>query len=208
VEDILVTPGANMQRTKIIEESLKIGTKALQAAFRLPPNVDPAEARSRWQDAHLSPDQRDFSMADHKFKEVANQVNNEINKISCLLGQIELEGRRPPLMPSGKFLPCFQPYDPSPGAGGFVSGRFLTGIKPQVHEVRRKGFEFFFHCMAGREGLVDTAVKTSRSGYLQRDSDGSVIQFLYGEDGLDIPKTQFLQPRQFPFIEDNYEVPQ
>lgn len=53
-------------------------------------------------------------------------------QISCLLGQIELEGRRPPLMPSGKSLPCFQPYDPAPGAGGFVSGRFLTGIKPQV----------------------------------------------------------------------------
>ncbi|XP_014822463.1 PREDICTED: DNA-directed RNA polymerase I subunit RPA1 [Poecilia mexicana] len=248
VEDILVKPGANMRRKQIIQESLKIGTTALQAAFKLPPSMTPAEAASRWQDAHLSPDQRDFSMADHKFKEVANQVNNDINKvcmpvglhtpfpdnnlqlmvqsgakgstvntmqISCLLGQIELEGRRPPLMPSGKFLPCFQPYDPSPGAGGFVSGRFLTGIKPQ---------EFFFHCMAGREGLVDTAVKTSRSGYLQRciikhleglvvqydltvrDSDGSVVQFLYGEDGLDIPKTQFLQPRQFPFIENNYEV--
>lgn len=40
-----------------------------------------------------------------------------------------------------------------------MSGRFLTGIRPQ---------EYFFHCMAGREGLVDTAVKTSRSGYLQR----------------------------------------
>ncbi|XP_070692657.1 DNA-directed RNA polymerase I subunit RPA1 [Pempheris klunzingeri] len=248
VEDILVRPVANRQRKKIIEKSLKIGTRALQAAFNLPPNVDQAEARSRWQDAHLNPDQRDFSMADHKFKEVANQVNNDINKvcmpvglhtsfpdnnlqlmvqsgakgstvntmqISCLLGQIELEGRRPPLMPSGKSLPCFQAYDPAPAAGGFVSGRFLTGIKPQ---------EFFFHCMAGREGLVDTAVKTSRSGYLQRcvikhleglvvqydltvrDSDGSVVQFLYGEDGLDIPKTQFLQPRQFPFIEDNYEV--
>ncbi|XP_053735910.1 DNA-directed RNA polymerase I subunit RPA1 [Synchiropus splendidus] len=248
VEDILVKKGANKKRKKIIKESLKIGTKALQAAFNLPPDVTQAEAQSRWQDAHLNPDQRDFSMADHKFKEVANQVNNDINKvcmpiglhtafpdnnlqlmvqsgakgstvntmqISCLLGQIELEGRRPPLMPSGKSLPCFQPYDPSPGAGGFVSGRFLTGIKPQ---------EFFFHCMAGREGLVDTAVKTSRSGYLQRcvikhleglvvqydltvrDSDGSVVQFLYGEDGLDIPKTQFLQPRQFPFIEDNYEV--
>ncbi|XP_051914727.1 DNA-directed RNA polymerase I subunit RPA1 [Hippocampus zosterae] len=248
VEDILVKPGANKKRKKIIQESLKIGTRALQAAFNLPPDVDEAEAKSRWQDAHLNPDQRDFSMADHKFKEVANQVNNDINKvcmpvglhtsfpdnnlqlmvqsgakgstvntmqISCLLGQIELEGRRPPLMPSGKSLPCFQPYDPAPGAGGFVSGRFLTGIKPQ---------EFFFHCMAGREGLVDTAVKTSRSGYLQRcvikhleglvvqydltvrDSDGSVVQFLYGEDGLDIPKTQFLQPRQFPFIEDNYEV--
>ncbi|XP_073342711.1 DNA-directed RNA polymerase I subunit RPA1 [Pagrus major] len=248
VEDILVKPGANRRRKKIIQESLKIGTRALQAAFNLPSNVAQDEAQSRWQDAHLNPDQRDFSMADHKFKEVANQVNNDINKvcmpvglhtsfpdnnlqlmvqsgakgstvntmqISCLLGQIELEGRRPPLMPSGKSLPCFQPYDPAPGAGGFVSGRFLTGIKPQ---------EFFFHCMAGREGLVDTAVKTSRSGYLQRcvikhleglvvqydltvrDSDGSVVQFLYGEDGLDIPKTPFLQPRQFPFIEDNYEV--
>lgn len=248
VEDILVKPGANKQRKKIIQDSLKIGTKALQDAFNLSSDVDHAEAQSRWQDAHLNPDQRDFSLADHKFKEVANQVNNDINKvcmpiglhtsfpennlqlmvqsgakgstvntmqISCLLGQIELEGRRPPLMPSGKSLPCFQPYDPAPRAGGFVSGRFLTGIKPQ---------EFFFHCMAGREGLVDTAVKTSRSGYLQRciikhleglvvqydltvrDSDGSVVQFLYGEDGLDIPKTPFLQPRQFPFIEENYEV--
>ena len=39
-----------------------------------------------------------------------------------------------------------------------MSDRFLTGVKPQ---------EYYFHCMAGREGLVDTAVKTSRSGYLQ-----------------------------------------
>uniref|UniRef100_A0A672FW71 DNA-directed RNA polymerase subunit n=1 Tax=Salarias fasciatus TaxID=181472 RepID=A0A672FW71_SALFA len=165
VEDILVKPGANKRRRKIIQESLKVGSQALQAAFNLPSNVGQAEAQGRWQDAHLNPDQRDFTLADHKFKEVANQVNNDINKvcmpaglhtsfpdnnlqlmvqsgakgstvntmqISCLLGQIELEGRRPPLMPSGKFLPCFQPYDPSPGAGGFVSGRFLTGIKPQV----------------------------------------------------------------------------
>lgn len=63
-------------------------------------------------------------------------------QISCLLGQIELEGQRPPLMPSGRFLPSFQPYDTSPRAGGFVEGRFLTGIRPQ---------EYFFHCMAGRE---------------------------------------------------------
>ncbi|XP_021439203.1 DNA-directed RNA polymerase I subunit RPA1 [Oncorhynchus mykiss] len=248
VEDILVKRGANRQRKQIIKESVTCGTKALQAAFNLPDTVDESEARGRWQDAHLNPDQRDFNMVDLKFKEVANQVNNDINKvvmplglhcsfpennlqlmvqsgakgstvntmqISCLLGQIELEGRRPPLMPSGKSLPCFQPYESSPRSGGFVSGRFLTGIKPP---------EFFFHCMAGREGLVDTAVKTSRSGYLQRcvikhleglvvqydltvrDSDGSVVQFLYGEDGLDVPKTQFLQPRQFPFIQDNYEV--
>lgn len=248
VEDILVKKRANKQRRKIIQESVTCGSKALQMAFNLPASADVDEARERWQDAHLNTDQRDFNMVDLKFKEEVNQVNNNINKvcmpvglhrsfpennlqlmvqsgakgstvntmqISCLLGQIELEGRRPPLMPSGKSLPCFQPYEPQPRSGGFVTGRFLTGIKPP---------EFFFHCMAGREGLVDTAVKTSRSGYLQRcvikhleglvvqydltvrDSDGSVVQFLYGEDGLDVPKTQFLQPRQFSFIKDNYEV--
>lgn len=43
--------------------------------------MDQAEVRGRWQDAHLKPDQRDFIMVDHKFKEVANQVNNDINKV-------------------------------------------------------------------------------------------------------------------------------
>jgi DNA-directed RNA polymerase I subunit RPA1 len=106
-------------------------------------------------------------------------------QISCLLGQIELEGKRPPVMISGKSLPSFPIFEFTPRAGGFIDGRFMTGIQPQ---------EFFFHCMAGREGLIDTAVKTSRSGYLQRclikhlegltvgydmtvrDSDRSVIQ--------------------------------
>ena len=51
-------------------------------------------------------------------------------QISCLLGQIELEGKRPPLMISGKPLPSFQPYDKRPRAGGFIDGRFMTGMKP------------------------------------------------------------------------------
>uniref|UniRef100_A0A4W3IH92 DNA-directed RNA polymerase subunit n=1 Tax=Callorhinchus milii TaxID=7868 RepID=A0A4W3IH92_CALMI len=248
VEDILVKPRANAKRRKIIARSTLCGARAVRNAFNLPESATCDEARDKWQDAHLSKDPRDVSMVDLKFKEEVNQYNNQINKvcmplglhrqfpennlqlmvqsgakgsavntmqISCLLGQIELEGRRPPLMPSGKSLPCFQPFDFTPKSGGFVTGRFLTGISPP---------EFFFHCMAGREGLVDTAVKTSRSGYLQRciikhleglvvqydltvrDSDGSVVQFLYGEDGLDIPKTQFLQPGQFHFLANNYEI--
>ncbi len=72
-------------------------------------------------------------------------------QISCLLGQIELEGKRPPLMAGGRFLPSFLPYDPSPRAGGFVDGRFLTGIRPQ---------EYFFHCMAGREVLCIVFIGT------------------------------------------------
>jgi DNA-directed RNA polymerase beta' subunit len=66
-------------------------------------------------------------------------------QMSCALGQIELEGKRPPLTISGKSLPSFRTYDVTPRAGGFIAGRFLTGIRPQ---------EFFFHCMAGREVCI------------------------------------------------------
>ena len=55
-------------------------------------------------------------------------------------------------MVSGNTLPSFQAFDTSVRAGGYITVRFLTGIKPQ---------EYYFHCMAGREGLIDTAVKTS-----------------------------------------------
>ncbi|KAH6877351.1 hypothetical protein B0T10DRAFT_566373 [Thelonectria olida] len=130
--------------------------------------------------------------------------------ISCNLGQQVLEGRRVPMMVSGKSLPCFRPFETHARAGGYIVNRFLTGIRPQ---------EYYFHHMAGREGLIDTAVKTSRSGYLQRcvikgmegltvaydttvrDADGSMIQFLYGEDGLDVTKQKYLT--DFSFILEN-----
>jgi len=75
--------------------------------------------------------------------------------------------------------------------------------------------------MAGREGLIDTAVKTSRSGYLQRclvkhlenlvvnydstvrDVDGSIVQFYYGEDGVDVVKNSYLN--NYEFIANNYK---
>ncbi|KAF2102253.1 beta and beta-prime subunits of DNA dependent RNA-polymerase [Rhizodiscina lignyota] len=138
-----------------------------------------------------------------------SQVN--ANLISCNLGQQVLEGRRVPTMVSGKTLPCFKPFESSLRAGGYISDRFLTGVRPQ---------EYYFHAMAGREGLIDTAVKTSRSGYLQRclvkgmeglrveydtsvrDADGSMIQFLYGEDGLDVAKATYLN--NFSFVANNF----
>jgi DNA-directed RNA polymerase I subunit RPA1 len=134
-----------------------------------------------------------------------------VQQISCALGQQALEGRRVPLMVSGKTLPSFAPFETSAISGGFIGSRFLTGIKPQ---------EFYFHCMAGREGLIDTAVKTSRSGYLQRclikhleglkvnydntvrGSDNSIFQFYYGGDGLDVTKQKHLY--QFEFSIRNY----
>jgi DNA-directed RNA polymerase beta' subunit len=131
-------------------------------------------------------------------------------QISCALGQQELEGRRVPIMISGKTLPSFKPFETKAIAGGYVASRFLTGVKPQ---------EFYFHCMAGREGLIDTAVKTSRSGYLQRclikhleglkvhydytvrGSDNSIYQFHYGGDALDVTRQKYLY--QFDFTARN-----
>ena len=87
-------------------------------------------------------------------------------QISCLLGQIELEGRRPPLMLSGRSLPSFLPYDTSPRAGGFVDGRFLTGIRPQ---------EYFFHCMAGREVLFRIKMTIGKNSDLEGADFSKVV---------------------------------
>ena len=76
----------------------------------------------------------------------AKGSNVNASQISCLLGQQSLEGRRVPTMVSGKTLPSFKAFETAPRAGGFVAGRFLTGIRPQ---------EYYFHCMAGREGLIE-----------------------------------------------------
>ncbi|GJQ80589.1 putative DNA-dependent RNA polymerase [Trypoxylus dichotomus] len=244
VYDILVTEEANSKRKKIIQESRKVGKSVMTAALGLPEYVTLNEIVEKVEQVGaVNPKLR--SIIDRQYKSSLDSYTNGINKaclpagllckfpennlqlmvesgakgstvntmqISCLLGQIELEGKRPPIMISGKSLPSFPAFEFAPRAGGFIDGRFMTGIQPQ---------EFFFHCMAGREGLIDTAVKTSRSGYLQRclikhlegitvgydltvrDSDKSVIQFYYGEDGMDVSKSQFLNSKQLKFLSEN-----
>ncbi|KAK6459425.1 alpha subunit of RNA polymerase I [Scheffersomyces xylosifermentans] len=143
----------------------------------------------------------------------AKGSNVNVSQIMCLLGQQALEGRRVPVMVSGKTLPSFKPFETDARAGGYIKGRFYSGIRPQ---------EYYFHCMAGREGLIDTAVKTSRSGYLQRcltkqlegvhvsydnsvrDGDGTLIQFLYGGDSIDTTKQSHMN--QFKFCAENYDA--
>lgn len=244
VKDILVVEEANTKRDDYICLVRQAGKLAAAKATELPLDVDENKLKSTIGEMLIS-DPKFRVNLDRQYKTMLDSHTNNINKvclseglqekfpynnlqlmvqsgakgstvntmqISCLLGQIELEGKRPPLMISGRSLPSFPPYDISPRAGGFIDGRFMTGIQPQ---------EFFFHCMAGREGLIDTAVKTSRSGYLQRclikhleglsvaydhtvrDFDSSVIQFAYGEDGLDVLKCQFLKEDQFQFLDEN-----
>ena len=118
---------------------------------------------------------------------------NVSQMIACV-GQQAISGNRPPDGFPGRSLPLFDFHDDSPVAKGFVENSFYSGLIPA---------EFFFHTMAGREGLVDTAVKTAETGYMQRrlvkcledlasnydgtvrTSTGEIVQFLFGEDGLD-----------------------
>ncbi|MBC7129821.1 DNA-directed RNA polymerase subunit A', partial [Candidatus Bathyarchaeota archaeon] len=121
-----------------------------------------------------------------------------IGQMSACVGQQSVRGKRIMRGYAGRALPHFKMDDPSPKARGFVYSSYRTGLDP---------IEFFFHAMGGREGLVDTAVRTQQSGYMQRrlinalehlrleydgtvrDSAGDIIQFKYGEDGVDPAKS-------------------
>ncbi|KAH9819298.1 hypothetical protein DFH28DRAFT_887179 [Melampsora americana] len=117
-----------------------------------------------------------------------------ISQMSACVGQQSVEGKRIPYGFKYRTLPHFTKDDYSPESRGFVENSYLRGLTPQ---------EFFFHAMAGREGLIDTAVKTAETGYIQRrlvkaledvmvaydgtvrNSLGDIVQFVYGEDGVD-----------------------
>jgi len=130
--------------------------------------------------------------------------------ISCL-GQQNVDGKRIPYGFENRTLPHFTKYDDSPGARGFVENSFIGGLKPE---------ELFFHAMGGRVGLIDTAVKTSQTGYVQRrlikgledlkvaydmtvrNNKNKIIQFVYGDDGFDPVK---VETQQIPFVNMSVE---
>ncbi|MFX0029838.1 MAG: DNA-directed RNA polymerase subunit A' [Candidatus Hermodarchaeota archaeon] len=121
-----------------------------------------------------------------------------LGQMTALVGQMAIRGERINRGYSNRTLPHFKVNDLSPKSRGFVSSSFRNGLKP---------VEFFFHAMGGREGLVDTAVRTSTSGYMQRrlvnalqdmvvendgtvrNSDKNIIQFKFGDDGIDAMHT-------------------
>ncbi len=121
-----------------------------------------------------------------------------IGQMTAALGQQSIRGRRIEKGYQNRALTHYMPDETNPGAKGFVKSNYRDGLNP---------LEFFFHAMGGREGLVDTAVRTQQSGYMQRrlinalehlkieydqtvrDPHGNIIQFLYGEDGIDPAKS-------------------
>ena len=118
--------------------------------------------------------------------------------ISCL-GQQNVDGKRIPYGFENRTLPHYTKYDDSPGARGFVESSYINGLTPQ---------ELFFHAMGGRVGLIDTAVKTSSTGYIQRrlikgledlmvsydmtirTNKNKIVQFAYGDDNIDTTKVE------------------
>jgi DNA-directed RNA polymerase II subunit RPB1 len=117
-----------------------------------------------------------------------------ITQMVALLGQQLIEGKRVQYTLQDRTLPHFARYDDGVESRGFVQHSFVDGLMPA---------EFFYHAQAGREGLIDTAVKTSDTGYIQRrlmksmedqhvehdgtvrNVTGTIIQFNYGEDSMD-----------------------
>ena len=75
------------------------------------------------------------------------------------MGQTNVDGKRIPYGFENRTLPHFNKYDDSPGARGFIENSYISGLTAP---------ELFFHAMGGRIGLIDTAVKTSQTGYIQR----------------------------------------
>jgi DNA-directed RNA polymerase subunit A' len=117
-----------------------------------------------------------------------------LTQMAGAIGQQSVRGQRLHRGYYGRTLPHFRRHDLGARARGFVKSSYKKGLTPT---------EYFFHSMGGREGLVDTAVRTSRSGYMQRRlihaledlrvskggrveiSTNQIVQFLYGEDGVD-----------------------
>jgi DNA-directed RNA polymerase II subunit RPB1 len=122
-----------------------------------------------------------------------------IAQMMACLGQTAIEGKRVPYGFTDRTLPHYKKYDDSAEARGFIESSFIRGLTPQ---------EFFFHAMSGREGLIDTAVKTADTGYIQRqliksmedltvqhdgtvrDANNNIVQYHYGEDGVNPTKIE------------------
>jgi DNA-directed RNA polymerase subunit A' len=132
-----------------------------------------------------------------------------LSQMAGLVGQQAVRGKRIHRGYQKRTLPHFKWGDLGAEAKGFVGASYKSGLSPT---------EYFFHSMGGREGLVDTAVRTSRSGYMQRrlinaledlkvaqdgtvrNTAGTVIQFVYGEDGVDPTRSTGGDPVDFEQI--------
>ena len=142
-------------------------------------------------------DQKSHTMIMAKSGARGNLLN--LAQMAACVGQQAMRGKRIEKGFEARSLSAFKRNDLGPDARGFISNRFKTGLSPT---------EFFFGAMTGRDSLMDTALRTPKSGYLYRrlanamqdlkveqdgtvrDASNKIIQFAYGEDGIDVSKSE------------------
>ena len=135
--------------------------------------------------------------------------NLNISQMISCLGQQNVDGKRIPYGYTNRTLPHFKQFDDTPKGRGFVESSFIGGLSPE---------ELFFHAMGGRVGLIDTAVKTSTTGYIQRrlikgmediqvmydrtirNNQNKIIQFNYGGTNFD---TTHIESIKFELLDKN-----
>ncbi len=138
-----------------------------------------------------------------------------LTQITACVGQQAVRGGRIERGYINRTLPHFKKGELGAKAKGFVHSSYKSGLDP---------IEFFFHAMGGREGLVDTAIRTAQSGYMQRrlvnalqdlqvkpsglvtDNQGNVIQTMFGEDGVDPAKSDFGKPANLDKLIDEIRM--
>ncbi|MGB5911448.1 MAG: DNA-directed RNA polymerase subunit A', partial [Promethearchaeia archaeon] len=191
---------ANLESEKLIkafyEDDIKVLKRApgrsMRETLELRIRQVLAEARKKAEEtaAHYIGDEA-HSVIMTKSGARGNILN--LGQMSAVVGQQAIRGERINRGYSSRTLPHFKINDLSPKSRGFVESSYRNGLNPE---------EFFFHAMGGREGLVDTAVRTSTSGYMQRrlvnalqdmviendgtvrNSDKNIIQFNFGDDSV------------------------
>ncbi|MFW9830548.1 MAG: DNA-directed RNA polymerase subunit A', partial [Candidatus Thorarchaeota archaeon] len=209
IDDVILTPTAIRQIEQILsdaedegrelvqifeaDELQRLPGRSIEETFEMKMIEILARARDKAGDVasqHLGLDKHAVIMTGTGAK--GNPLN--LAQMAASVGQQAVRGQRISRGYRKRTLPHFIQGDLSPQARGFVVASYRKGLNP---------IEFFFHAMGGREGLVDTAVRTSTSGYMQRrlinalqdikveydgtvrNSSGEIIQFKYGEDGVD-----------------------
>jgi DNA-directed RNA polymerase beta' subunit len=214
VSDLVINDNAQQEIEKIINEKKNIVSDIVQSIHDGTFNNDSGKSNATEFEIKVNGalnkaiEDTGKVVASHQLKtnRMVNMVESgskgskvNIAQVTACVGQQNVDGKRCPYGFSNRTLPHYSKYDDGPLARGFVENSFLGGLNPQ---------EFFFHAMGGREGIIDTAIKTSESGYIQRklvkamedvkvcedgtvrNNKGSIIQLLYGEDGMNSEKIE------------------
>jgi len=213
IGDLDLTPNASTEIDKILNDSIEKANKFIEkyhdGSLEILPGRSLAEtlelriievlnkARNKSGDVAMRQVKENAALVMARSGARGNVLN--IAQMSAVVGQQALRGKRIEKGFRGRTLSYFNKGDLKPDARGYVKNNFKSGLTPA---------EFFFGAMTGRDALMDTALRTPKSGYLYRrlsnalqdlkveydgtvrDAASRIIQFTYGEDGLDVSRTK------------------